>query len=116
MPPRKRRMSSGDEDVKQEGTAVEHESKKSKATFSIFNKKEPGAEKISSGILKYDLEWLEHGEKVKGLSPVYYLHSKTVEGRSKIAAFDIDFTIIKTKSGKKFPTSKSMLLYSFKTT
>lgn len=57
--------------------------------------------------LKFDLQWDEHGEEMgKGIKPLYYLYSESVPGSSKIAGFDIDGTIIVTKSGKTFATSK----------
>ena len=57
--------------------------------------------------LKFGLEWMEHGNKnSKNISPLIYLWSKDLEGRDKIASFDIDSTIIETKSGKTFATSK----------
>ena len=36
---------------------------------------------------------------------VFHYTSPSAEGRSKAVGFDIDWTIIATKSGKKFPTS-----------
>jgi len=56
--------------------------------------------------LKFDLQWDEHGEEMgKGVKPLYYLYSESEPGSSKIAAFDIDNTIIVTKSGKTFATN-----------
>lgn len=49
-----------------------------------------------------DLHWTSEGTG-KGMSPeLLCLTSDTLEGRSKIAGFDIDFTVIKTASGRKF--------------
>ncbi|ESO88114.1 hypothetical protein LOTGIDRAFT_126696 [Lottia gigantea] len=50
------------------------------------------------------LHWIQHGKEVKGASPVIALVSDSLPGRNKVAGFDIDFTIIKTKSGRKFAT------------
>lgn len=106
MPPKKRKLvkvenSDTDEDSSTKPTAIE--TKKAKTTFSIFSKQKPEV-KITGESLKYDLEWCEHGDEVKNLKPLFYLCSKSLKGSKKVAAFDIDFTIIKTKSGKKFPT------------
>ena len=34
-------------------------------------------------------------------------NDKNCEGRQKVAAFDMDYTLIKTKSGRKFPKNSS---------
>jgi hypothetical protein len=63
--------------------------------------------------LKFDLEWSDHGEANKGVRPLLYLWSKTVPGSTKVAAFDIDHTVIKTKSGRQFATGK-FYLFNFR--
>ncbi|GFO18904.1 polynucleotide kinase 3'-phosphatase [Plakobranchus ocellatus] len=54
--------------------------------------------------LGYGLQWTAVGEETPGagLSPLLCLKSDTLEGRQKLAGFDIDFTVIKTASGRKF--------------
>ena len=52
----------------------------------------------------YNLEWKEHGREIKpGLQELIYLDGPDAKESSKVAGFDIDFTIIRTKSGRKFP-------------
>jgi len=109
MPPKKRPAKQVEDDVSTDDEKYLPQAKKSSSGRQInpaLSKAEAGKPK-----LKYDLEWLEFGEKTsKNICPLYYLFSKTQEGRDKIAAFDIDNTIIETKSGKKFATSE----FSFK--
>ncbi|XP_059140398.1 bifunctional polynucleotide phosphatase/kinase-like [Physella acuta] len=51
------------------------------------------------------LHWSNVGTDSKGVCPLLItLTSDSLEGRSKVASFDIDFTIIKTASGRKFAT------------
>jgi bifunctional polynucleotide phosphatase/kinase len=55
--------------------------------------------------VKYDLTWNEEGkesQKTK-IKPLFYFWSESFPGTSKVACFDIDNTIIVTKSGKSFP-------------
>lgn len=52
--------------------------------------------------LSDNLQWTYHGEVVKNVCPLLTLTSSTLEGREKAAGFDIDFTVIKTASGRKF--------------
>ncbi|KAJ8040482.1 Bifunctional polynucleotide phosphatase/kinase [Holothuria leucospilota] len=55
--------------------------------------------------LKFDLEWDFFGEKTsKGLHPLLELTGPAVKGSSKIAGFDLDYTLIRPKSGRKWPT------------
>lgn len=54
----------------------------------------------------FDLKWYEHGEPLsKGVIPLVYLYGDKLPGCSKIAAFDMDSTLINVKSGAKFAKS-----------
>jgi hypothetical protein len=53
--------------------------------------------------------WSNEGRPIKGVCPLMLLSSQTLEGRSKIAGFDIDFTVIKTASGRKFATGNFLV-------
>ncbi len=55
-----------------------------------------------------DLQWKEVKAARDSLSPMYYLSSKTLPGRQKVAAFDIDWTVIATESGRKFATGRHL--------
>jgi bifunctional polynucleotide phosphatase/kinase len=64
--------------------------------------------------LKYGLQWSSYDDR--GLNEhkhpaLYYLHSSQLDGCDKIAAFDIDYTLIITKSGKKFPVNAQDWLF-----
>lgn len=94
MPPKKRKTQPQDEN----STDEESHCKRGKP------------DKVESK-LKYDLEWDEYGDKdSKNIRPLFYLWSKSLPGREKIAAFDIDGTIIVTKTGKTFAASKPFSL------
>jgi bifunctional polynucleotide phosphatase/kinase len=56
--------------------------------------------------LSDSLKWDYHGEVVKNVCPLLTLTSPTLPGSQKAAGFDIDFTVIKTASGRKFATGK----------
>lgn len=56
--------------------------------------------------LGWGLNWSSAGTMQKGMCPLLVLTSSELEGREKVASFDIDFTVIKTKSGRKFATGK----------
>jgi bifunctional polynucleotide phosphatase/kinase len=107
MPPKKRKSFKVDED---DSSNEEKKTKSAKLNdngpdiFDIFSKKSSNAQTTK---IKFDLEWTEFGEATnKNIRPLIYLSSKSQPGKNKIAAFDIDNTIIVTKSGKKFATSK----------
>ncbi|ELU12134.1 hypothetical protein CAPTEDRAFT_157252 [Capitella teleta] len=56
---------------------------------------------------KFDLTWGTGGDPLPGGGgnhPLLVLSSDTDGGRSKVAGFDIDGTLITTKTGRKFPT------------
>ncbi|XP_033117514.1 uncharacterized protein F21D5.5-like [Anneissia japonica] len=49
-------------------------------------------------------QWIELGKaSAKGLKPVFFFKGSCT-GSSKIAGFDLDYTLIRPKSGKKWPT------------
>ncbi|KAI3386527.1 hypothetical protein SNEBB_006061 [Seison nebaliae] len=51
-------------------------------------------------------EWKNYGDRMKGNNyQCIYYSSNDLDGKKKIAGFDIDWTIIKTKSEKKFPVN-----------
>ena len=49
-----------------------------------------------------NLKWEYVGEVVKNVCPLILLSSSSLPGRQKVVGFDIDFTVIKTASGRKF--------------
>ncbi len=62
--------------------------------------------------IKFNLEWFSYGEPhVKNnIKPLYYLYSTYNSHKAdKLAVFIIDETIILSKGGKKFTTSKSLI-------
>lgn len=59
----------------------------------------------------FDLKWHEHGEPLaKGFVPLVFLYGENLQGCSKVAAFDMDSTLINVKSGAKFAKSKNSSL------
>ena len=57
----------------------------------------------------FNLKWYDEGEPLaKGFVPLVYLYGDTLPGSSKVAAFDMDSTLINVKSGAKF--ARSMLI------
>ena len=108
MAPTKKRKSEPEHneistDEEKAATASSESSKKrARLTASATNGSAAAGSK-----LKFDLAWQEYGQSTcddAKLKPLFYLHSKTLPGCTKIAGFDIDMTIIKTKSGKTFAT------------
>lgn len=63
--------------------------------------------KAESSSLEFDLEWKGEGELKHGIPDLIYLDGKGAKHSTKVAGFDIDNTITKTKSGKRFPTGPS---------
>lgn len=55
----------------------------------------------------HGLKWSNVGDVKGGLCPLIAYTSDTLAGVKKVAGFDIDFTIIKTASGKKFATGNA---------
>ena len=62
---------------------------------------------LSKSKLKHDLEWSHVQPDGKGIPALYYLWSKTLSGCKKVAGFDIDGTVIVTKTGKNFAANAS---------
>lgn len=58
--------------------------------------------------LSDNLKWEYHGDVVKNVCPLLTLTSASLPGSVKAAGFDIDFTVIKTASGRKFASGKLM--------
>ena len=82
----------------------EPKAKRAKAASDLKAKRAKGETS-----LKDDLKWEHVGVPIKSVSPVIVLSSATLPGLQKVAGFDIDFTVIKTASGKKFATGKFLL-------
>ena len=57
--------------------------------------------------LEGNLKWIYHGPVGKNapyIQPLLQLTSDSLTGCTKAVGFDIDFTLIETKSGRKFAT------------
>ena len=50
---------------------------------------------------------------IKGIHPLLVLDSSTETGRTKAIGFDIDFTLIGTKSGRTFATGKTQAYFNY---
>jgi hypothetical protein len=120
MPPKKRKLlenevSSDEEKKTKQNAKLSKLSDESSAknTWPIFNKGSSSKKDASKGLdPSFGLEWVQFGEvTAKNVKPLIYLYSQSQPSRNKIAAFDIDNTIIVTKSGKKFATSKYHLIF-----
>ena len=66
-----------------------------------------GANKKPRTNLKFKLSWKEEGELKPGVPSLVYLDGPDATPSQSVAGFDIDWTIIRTKSGRKFPTGPS---------
>ncbi len=58
--------------------------------------------------LQWDLRWGWVGQMVGDVQPLMVLDSHTLPPVTKAASFDIDFTLITTKSGRTFATGKQL--------
>ncbi|XP_071505647.1 uncharacterized protein F21D5.5-like [Diadema antillarum] len=98
MPPKKRGAPKTSQKV---ATSDEPEAKKSRRAAAA----KPAASDME---VWYDADWSAVGETgSKGLPPMFKLSGPGVKGSSKVAGFDLDYTLIKPKSGKKWPTGPS---------
>lgn len=57
------------------------------------------------------LRWSHYGEVSKGVCPLMVLTSPSLPGSEKVVGFDIDFTVIKTASGKKFAQGNKIYIH-----
>lgn len=76
--------------------------KSSRNAEGSSNKKQKTSE------LKHGLEWgtVGEGQKAPYIAPLLVLSSDTLPGKERVIGFDIDCTLIATKSGRKFATGK----------
>ena len=70
-------------------------------------KKAKGESSLPNG-----LRWTQTGTQLKGLYPLICLSSDSLPAQTKVAGFDIDFTIVKTASGRKFATGTIYIFFS----
>lgn len=100
MPPKKRKS----DNAKADGGGDTDDEKQTKKSRRVEDAK--AAAKADA--LKFDLEWSTFGKALEKstIEPLLCLSSKTEPGCTKVAGFDIDHTLIVTKSGRAFPTSK----------
>lgn len=101
MAPKKRKSDAMAAAKNTPDTDDEKESKRSRRI-------EESGKKAAENALKHGLDWSSFGNKVDNgkIEPLLRLISPTESGCTKVAAFDIDNTLIVTKSGKNFATSK----------
>jgi bifunctional polynucleotide phosphatase/kinase len=100
MPGKKRKMdesSSKDQLQHQEDIEIESQTRSSKR-----RKKEDDKSNFP-----FNLEWKNEGELKPGIPELLYFDGPDARHAHKMAGFDIDSTIIKTKSGKKFATGRN---------
>ncbi|XP_071953496.1 uncharacterized protein F21D5.5-like [Antedon mediterranea] len=69
-------------------------------------KKSKKGGKVSQDDVDHDsAHWTDLGQPSdKGLTPVLMYNGPGISGSSKIAGFDLDYTLIRPKSGRKWPT------------
>ena len=69
--------------------------------------------KAESSSLEFDLEWKSEGELKPGIPDLIYLDGKDAFNSKEVFGFDIDNTITKTKSGRRFPTGPSDWVFRY---
>lgn len=79
--------------------------RKAKSDAGEKAKKMRGETDLSNG-----LKWVNVEGERDDACPLIALTSDSLEGVSKVAGFDIDFTVIKTASGRKFATGTTICL------
>ena len=70
--------------------------------------------RLEEPALNFKLEWNHHGRGEKDVPQLVFLDGPDALHSTKAAGFDIDCTVIKTKSGRRFPTGPSDWQFLYK--